>query len=265
MNRTNAGAPRGLTSATLTGASAPIAWKLQGNQGGEDITDTVRGSENNGGLYGERAGWYLAGYPDGKLVRGHAAGDRLDAGRRLVSHVVRPQRARGHRQPRSASTSTTPRPSSTARRSSSTAGTSATTSTTSGRSTRSCCPTASSSTNGRNTVAIATITNDGSGAGLGKVSLVDLGTVASSLVVPDVASPAYVAPTLALTGALPAQAKVGQTIGGAIASLTVPPDAVGHLAGRDDRLGRRDVVDRAHLAAARSPARTPTPRPMRTR
>src|SRR5207244_1965482 len=64
MNRTNAGAPRGLTAGTLTGAAAPITWKLQGNQGGEDITDSVRGSENNGGLYGERAGWSLAGFPD---------------------------------------------------------------------------------------------------------------------------------------------------------------------------------------------------------
>ena len=59
-------AARGLTAVTLTGApSAPISWKIQGNEGGENITDTVRGPMNNGGLYGERAGWYLPGYPDG--------------------------------------------------------------------------------------------------------------------------------------------------------------------------------------------------------
>ena len=30
----------------------------------QDIADPVRGIENNGGLYGERHGWYLPGYPD---------------------------------------------------------------------------------------------------------------------------------------------------------------------------------------------------------
>ena len=56
--------PRGLTAVTLAGGDAQIAWKIQGDQGGENIVDTVRGPQNNGGLYGERAGWYLAGYPD---------------------------------------------------------------------------------------------------------------------------------------------------------------------------------------------------------
>jgi beta-galactosidase GanA len=61
---------RGLISVALTDAnsaavSAPIAWRIQGNQGGEDIADPVRGPVNNGGLYGERAGWYLPGFPDG--------------------------------------------------------------------------------------------------------------------------------------------------------------------------------------------------------
>ena len=36
-----------------------INWKIQGNRGGEDIADIVRGPMNNGGLGGERAGWYL--------------------------------------------------------------------------------------------------------------------------------------------------------------------------------------------------------------
>src|SRR4051795_11214353 len=55
---------RGLTAASLVGSSAGIAFKIQGNQGGEDITDPVRGFVNASGLYGERAGWSLAGYPD---------------------------------------------------------------------------------------------------------------------------------------------------------------------------------------------------------
>ena len=55
---------RGMTAATFTGSTAPIAWKIQGNAGGEDITDAVRGFVNESGLYGENAGWSLAGYPD---------------------------------------------------------------------------------------------------------------------------------------------------------------------------------------------------------
>lgn len=49
---------RGLISAKLT-SDTPISWKIQGNRGGEHIADLVRGPMNNGGLYGEREGWYL--------------------------------------------------------------------------------------------------------------------------------------------------------------------------------------------------------------
>jgi Beta-galactosidase len=60
---------RGLTSVVLVDPNAApvpasITWKTQGDQGGESIADTVRGPLNNGGLYGERNGWYLPGYPD---------------------------------------------------------------------------------------------------------------------------------------------------------------------------------------------------------
>lgn len=56
---------RGLTAASLTGAPlTPVTWRIQGVRGGEDLLDTVRGPLNNGGLYGERAGWDLPGYPD---------------------------------------------------------------------------------------------------------------------------------------------------------------------------------------------------------
>lgn len=59
---------RGLISASLSprnGATftVPIQWKIQGNRGGEDIADTVRGVMNSGGLYGERMGWHLVNAP----------------------------------------------------------------------------------------------------------------------------------------------------------------------------------------------------------
>ncbi|ESQ76146.1 beta-galactosidase [Asticcacaulis sp. AC402] len=55
---------RGLISVEL--GKLPILWKIQGNKGGEFISDLVRGPMNNGGLYGEREGWYLptGPYPD---------------------------------------------------------------------------------------------------------------------------------------------------------------------------------------------------------
>jgi beta-galactosidase GanA len=56
--------PRGLISASLAGSGASLNWWLQGNRGGEALIDPVRGPYNNGGLYGERSGWSLPGYPD---------------------------------------------------------------------------------------------------------------------------------------------------------------------------------------------------------
>ncbi|KAI8914847.1 beta galactosidase [Powellomyces hirtus] len=54
---------RGLHSASLKGSSAKVIWKIQGNAGGEDLLDKVRGPYNVGGLYGERKGWHLPGFP----------------------------------------------------------------------------------------------------------------------------------------------------------------------------------------------------------
>ncbi|WP_253767216.1 beta-galactosidase [Goodfellowiella coeruleoviolacea] len=56
--------PRGLFGATVAGSTAPIAWKIQGARGGEDLADPARGPLNTGGRYGERAGWHLPGFPD---------------------------------------------------------------------------------------------------------------------------------------------------------------------------------------------------------
>jgi beta-galactosidase GanA len=64
-NSTNANkTARGLTTASLVGASTPVTWRIQGNLGGENIQDPVRGPLAYGGLFGEREGWDLPGYPD---------------------------------------------------------------------------------------------------------------------------------------------------------------------------------------------------------
>jgi beta-galactosidase GanA len=60
---------RGLISAAYADAAGStvqpaVTWRVQGNQGGESITDTARGPLNNGGLFGERTGWYLPGFAD---------------------------------------------------------------------------------------------------------------------------------------------------------------------------------------------------------
>ena len=54
----------GLTSVTFAGAAPAVTWRIQGTLGGEAPRDRVRGPLNNGGLYGERAGWYLPDFPD---------------------------------------------------------------------------------------------------------------------------------------------------------------------------------------------------------
>ena len=59
---------RGLIAVAATAAGTAvdqgISWRIQGNQGGEQIADPVRGPLNDGGLYGERSGWSLPDYPD---------------------------------------------------------------------------------------------------------------------------------------------------------------------------------------------------------
>jgi len=76
---------RGLVSASLSGPGSysfavPIAWKVQGNLGGEDIQDPVRGNANNGGQYGERMGWHLPGFPDAAWAKADMAATQPYAG-----------------------------------------------------------------------------------------------------------------------------------------------------------------------------------------
>ena len=67
-NSTNANkTARGLTTAALTGSpSTTVTWRIQGNLGGESIQDPVPGPLAYGGLFGERTGWDLPGYPDAR-------------------------------------------------------------------------------------------------------------------------------------------------------------------------------------------------------
>jgi hypothetical protein len=66
---------RGLIAASLTSPgearfAVPIRWRIQGNLGGEDSADRMRGPLNDGGLYGERAGWHLPGARGEEGMRG---------------------------------------------------------------------------------------------------------------------------------------------------------------------------------------------------
>lgn len=65
--------PRGITNATLLGPAdsstggpgyAFKRWKIAGTAGGERNIDPVRGPLNEGGLYAERIGAHLPGFPD---------------------------------------------------------------------------------------------------------------------------------------------------------------------------------------------------------
>jgi beta-galactosidase GanA len=53
--------PRGLIGAAVVGAAPTISWRIKGS---DALADPVRGPLNNGGLFGERAGWYLPDAPD---------------------------------------------------------------------------------------------------------------------------------------------------------------------------------------------------------
>ncbi|KAF2132359.1 glycoside hydrolase family 35 protein [Dothidotthia symphoricarpi CBS 119687] len=64
---TGAENPRGILGAQLLGTNSTtlpsLSWKITGNAGGEANIDPVRGPMNEGGLYGERLGWHLPGFP----------------------------------------------------------------------------------------------------------------------------------------------------------------------------------------------------------
>lgn len=64
---TGATNPRGIWNATLLGAAADTSfseWKIAGTAGREGNIDPMRGPYNEGGLYAERVGAHLPGFPD---------------------------------------------------------------------------------------------------------------------------------------------------------------------------------------------------------
>ena len=63
--------PRGLFGASLDGSTPRSPGGSRAPGAARTCTDPARGPLNNGGLYGERAGWHLPGYP-GRLL-GRAA------------------------------------------------------------------------------------------------------------------------------------------------------------------------------------------------
>ncbi|HET9168025.1 MAG TPA: beta galactosidase jelly roll domain-containing protein, partial [Actinospica sp.] len=74
--------PHGLISATLRSSSPvepAIAWRIQGDLGGEHPVDRLHGPLNNGGLFGERMGWYEPGYRLGAAWQPVSLPDRWSA------------------------------------------------------------------------------------------------------------------------------------------------------------------------------------------
>jgi beta-galactosidase GanA len=225
-------AARGLTAVTLTGAPATsISWKIQGNEGGENITDTVRGPMNNGGLYGERAGWYLPGYPDRNWAPvtlpysdpragvawyrttfklNEPAGADASLGLTISDAVAKAYRATifingwnmGQYINDVGPQHTFVLPNGILR--------------------------TGIGDDGKNTLAIAVITNNPgggpTGGGLGTVSLTNLGTVAGGVRVTDVHSPGYLAP---IASAKIITSRVGAQFSGSVGHLAVPADARG--------------------------------------
>ncbi|KAF5316478.1 hypothetical protein D9619_006706 [Psilocybe cf. subviscida] len=64
--------PRGIRGFSIVGSNATFSsWTLQGNQGGAvNAPDTFRGYLNEGGLFAERIGAHLPGFPDSNWVAG---------------------------------------------------------------------------------------------------------------------------------------------------------------------------------------------------
>lgn len=76
--------PRGILGALLLpgGTSDKTGfktWKIQGNAGGSDNIDPVRGPMNEGGLYAERLGWHLPGFDPKGWERDSSPQDGIDS------------------------------------------------------------------------------------------------------------------------------------------------------------------------------------------
>jgi beta-galactosidase GanA len=188
---------RGLTGAVVVGSPlTTLSWRIQGSSGGEDLVDPVRGAMNTGGLYGERAGWSLPGFKDsswptvslpvGDTTPGVSwyrttatldlpKGQDTSVGLQITDDASRHYRAliyvNGWQLGRYVNDV--------------------------GPQHVFPIPNGILKPNGANTIAIAVWNTDGSTGGLGTVSLVNLGSTASSLRTATVDSPRYDAATYA--------------------------------------------------------------------
>ncbi len=202
---------RGLTGAKLVGVplaqGTQVTWRIQGTRGGENGLDATRGPLNTGGLYGERAGWSLPGFPDTSWKSVSLPTSKARAGvtwyRTTTTLAVPPGQdtsialniaddpSRHYRAEIYVNgwqlgnyvndigpQHTFPIPNGILR------------------------------TQGANTIAIAVWDTDATTGGLGTVSLVDLGSYASSLQVTTVESPGYKATRYALPAAATATARL---------------------------------------------------------
>jgi beta-galactosidase GanA len=223
---------RGLTTAGLLGAPfTSVTWRVQGVRGGEDEIDPVRGPLSTGGLYGERAGWSLPGFPDSawpSVTLPHRStrpgvswyrddvtldlpkGQDTSLGLTFTDDPARYYRATifvngwqlgnyvNYRGPQHSFP----------------------------------IPNGILNPNGRNSIAVAVWNLDGTTGGLGKVSLTNYGSYASALRVATVDSPAYdkakyamsKAPGTTVSFTVPDAVSSGQTFTAQV-RVSVPPGA----------------------------------------
>ncbi|OIJ94689.1 beta-galactosidase [Streptomyces sp. MUSC 14] len=225
-------AARGLTGALLDGNPLnTVTWRLQGVRGGETPVDTVRGPLATGGLYGERAGWMLPGFPTGSWTPTALPATDTTPGVSWYTTDAALDLPKG--QDTSLGLTITDDPSRKYRAEIYVNGWDM------GNYVNYLGPQHSFpvpdgilNPNGNNRIAIAVWNLDGSTGGLGKVTLTDYGSYASSLRVPQNDSPRYdrtryampAAPGARLTLNAPGSAGAGQHLT-ATATFHVPADA----------------------------------------
>jgi hypothetical protein len=227
---------RGLISLAMadgsaTPVAAPVSWKIQGDQGGEDITDPVRGPINNGGLYGERAGWYLPGYLDRGWTSATVPASGASAGTTWYRTTFRLRIPPAD----DASLGLTIGDPSVARSSGDYRALIFVNGWNMGQYIANVgpqhtfvVPNGVLDPDGQNTLAIAVTSDGGSGNGLERVALTNLGTVRGGVPLTLDNSPGYAAPRLT-PGHL--RATAGHKVSGTVAGMSVPPDALGTVLG----------------------------------
>jgi len=215
---------RGLISVATNAAGIPvdegISWRIQGNQGGEQITDPVRGAMNNGGLYGERSGWSLPNYPDANWRRTTLPASTAIAGTSWYRTTFTLDVPRSD----DASLGVTIGDPSTPRSAANYRALIFVNGWNMGQYIANVgpqhtfvIPNGVLDPHGRNTLAIAVTSDGGPGNGLEPVSLTNLATVRGGVPVTLDNSPGYRPPTIRFTG----------RNSGTLATVSVPPDARG--------------------------------------